>query len=100
MLRPYTFRPRRGDGGRDGGRARPGAAGCRGTVGRVSPARKLPTIPYRSITRFEVETAGIFNGDADLRLHLSGNAVPVTREFKRGTDIPGVHRVLAQCVLQ
>ena len=58
------------------------------------------SIPYRSITHFEVETAGMFDGDAELKLHLSGGALPVTREFKRGTDIVGVHCMLAQCILR
>ncbi|MBP1468438.1 PH domain-containing protein [Candidatus Chloroploca sp. M-50] len=67
-----------------------------GTTGRKV---EYHSIPYKAITHFVVETAGTFDGDAELKIFLSSNPVPIEREFKRGTDIVGVQRTLATFVL-
>jgi hypothetical protein len=53
------------------------------------------SIPYKSISHFSVETAGTFDMDAEMKIYISGNPTPIQREFKRGTDIVGVQKVLA-----
>ncbi len=58
------------------------------------------SIPYKSISHFSVETAGTFDGDAELKIYVSSNPVPIQREFKRSTDIIGVQKTLAQCMLK
>ncbi|MFO7167777.1 MAG: PH domain-containing protein [Chloroflexota bacterium] len=58
------------------------------------------SIPYKSISHFSVETAGTFDGDAEMKIYVSSNPVPIQREFKRGTDIIGVQKMLAQCILK
>ncbi len=58
------------------------------------------SIPYRSITHFSVETAGTFDMDAEMKIYISGNPVPIEREFKRGTDIISVQKMLAQFVMK
>jgi len=58
------------------------------------------SIPYKSISHFSVETAGTFDMDAEMKIYISGNPNPIEREFKRGTDIVGVQKVLAQFVLK
>lgn len=57
------------------------------------------TIPYRSISHFSVETAGTFDLDAEMKIYISGNPVPYQREFKKGTDIIVVQKILAECIL-
>ena len=57
------------------------------------------SIPYRSISQFAVETAGHFELDSELRIWISSNPVPVTKEFRRGTDIVAVQQMLASHVL-
>jgi hypothetical protein len=56
------------------------------------------SVLYRSITQFSVETAGSFDADAELKIWISGNPVPLSKEFKRGTDIVGIQQYLAYCV--
>jgi hypothetical protein len=56
------------------------------------------SIPYRAITHFAVETAGHFDADAELKIWISGSSTPIEHEFKRGTDIVGVQKSLAQYV--
>ncbi len=57
------------------------------------------SIPYKSISHFSVETAGTFDMDAEMKIYISGNMTPIEREFKRGTDIQGVQKTLAQFIL-
>ena len=58
------------------------------------------SIPYKSISHFCVETAGTFDMDAEMKIYISGNPTPIQREFKRGTDIVGVQKVLAGFILK
>jgi hypothetical protein len=58
------------------------------------------SIPYKSISHFSVETAGTFDMDAEMKIYISGNMNPIEREFKRGADIKGVQKTLAQYVMK
>lgn len=57
------------------------------------------SIPYRSIRQFSVETAGSFDMDSELKLWVAGSATPIKKEFKRGTDIVAVQRLLATYIM-
>jgi hypothetical protein len=58
------------------------------------------SIPYKSITRFSVETAGHFDRDAELKIWLSGTAAPLQLQFNKKLDIYAVQAVLASYVLR
>ena len=58
------------------------------------------SIPYRSITRFSIETAGTFDLDAELKIWLTGNPAPVQLQFNKKLSIYSVQRVLAGYVLR
>ncbi|MDX1994003.1 MAG: PH domain-containing protein [bacterium] len=58
------------------------------------------SIPYKSIIRFTVETAGNFDSDSEMKIWISGSAAPIEKEFKKGTDIVGVQRTLATYILK
>ena len=53
------------------------------------------SIPYKSIVKFTVETAGHFDMDADVHLHLSGSAEPVRLEIRRAGDAALLVQTLA-----
>jgi hypothetical protein len=57
------------------------------------------TIPYRSVTRYSLETAGTFDMDAELKIWISGDSTPIERTLGKGTDIPGIQLALAAGVL-
>jgi len=57
------------------------------------------SLPYKSITHFAVETSGHFDMDAELKLWVSGQKEPLVKELKKGTDVVGVQRTLADFVL-
>lgn len=58
------------------------------------------SVPYRAITRFSVETAGTFDLDAELKIWVSGAAEPLQRTLKKGADVRGIQRALAEGVLR
>ena len=56
------------------------------------------SIPYRSITHFSVETAGTFDLDAELKIFITGNPVPLQKTFNKKLSIYEVQAVLASYV--
>lgn len=58
------------------------------------------SIPYTKINRFEVETAGHFDRDAELKLWVHGSSTPIQKEFKKGVDVVGLQKTLAYYVLR
>jgi hypothetical protein len=59
---------------------------------------EVVTIPYRSITRFSVETAGSFDLDADLKIWVTGDPVPLEVKISRKVDPAGIQQILARGV--
>jgi hypothetical protein len=58
------------------------------------------SMPYKSITRFSLETAGTFELDAELKIWISSEATPsVIKKFNKSIDIYEVQRYLASRVL-
>jgi len=53
------------------------------------------SVLYRNITQFSVETAGSFDADSELKIWVSGGGLPISKEFKKGTDIVGIQKYLA-----
>ena len=57
------------------------------------------SLPYRNITHFSVETAGHFDLDAELKIWIFGNLLPIEKRFNKQLDIYDVQSVLAGYVL-
>lgn len=57
------------------------------------------SIPYKSIMSFSIETAGTFDLDAELKIWMSGSAVPLQKKFNKSTNIYELQRVLAKYIL-
>ncbi len=57
-------------------------------------------IPYRKIASFSAETSGLFDLDAELELHLTGNSDAVRISLKGNIPIREVYRVLSHFVLE
>ncbi|WP_380281132.1 PH domain-containing protein [Kitasatospora purpeofusca] len=56
------------------------------------------SIPYRSISHFAVETAGNLDLDAELKIWVSGAALPISKNFTKGVDIYEVQALLTEFV--
>ena len=57
------------------------------------------SIPFKSISQFSVETAGLLDMDAELKIYISSNPTPLKKEFKKGTDILQIQNLLATYVI-
>jgi hypothetical protein len=56
------------------------------------------SIPYKSITKFSIETAGTFDLDAELKIWVAGSPEPVSQKFSKGVDVYKVQTLLAKAV--
>lgn len=58
----------------------------------------IQSIPYRSIVRFSLETAGTFDLDADLKIWVSSAAMPIEVKIGPKSDMVCIQQILAQHV--
>lgn len=58
------------------------------------------SIPYKSVTHFSIETAGTFDLEAELKIWISGAAMPIQKTFNKHLSIYEVQSVLAAYVLR
>ena len=59
------------------------------------------SIPYKSISRFSIETAGTFDLEAELKIWISSEQqASVRKAFNRSVNVYEVQRVLAHYVLK
>ena len=56
------------------------------------------SVLYKSITHFAVETAGNFDLDAEPKIWISGNPVPLQKRFSKSVDIYEVQAILSHFV--
>ena len=58
------------------------------------------SLPYNKITQFSVKTGGSFELDAELRLWVGSETVPLEKKFNRDNNVYEVQKVLASHVLK
>ena len=51
------------------------------TQGITGKKREYLSVPYRSIERFSIETAGTFDLDAEMKLWIKGSELPLEQNF-------------------
>ena len=59
---------------------------------------EVVTIPYKSITRFSVETAGTFDLEADLKVWVSSEHTPIEVKISRKANAAAIQQILARGV--
>lgn len=57
------------------------------------------SIPYSKITKFSKESAGHFDLDAELKIWVGSDPMPIAKEFRRTVNINEVYAVLSKYVL-
>ncbi|GGE29964.1 PH domain-containing protein [Streptococcus himalayensis] len=68
--------------------------------GMTGKKTSYKSIPYRSISRFEVETSGHFDLDAELKIWISSGVEPAeTLQFKSDKSVIAIQQALAEAVL-
>lgn len=67
--------------------------------GITGKKRDYHSIPYASIVRFAVETAGTLDLDSEMKLWVRGSENPIVQNFGRGSNIMEVQKTLANHIL-
>ena len=68
--------------------------------GMTGKKTEYHSIPYKSITHFSIETAGHFDLDAELKIWLSGTALPIEKQFNSSLNIYELQTTLAEYCLK
>lgn len=58
------------------------------------------SIPYNKITKFSIQTGGSFDLDAELKLWIGSDSIPIEKKFNKDVNIYEVQKVLASHVLK
>jgi len=58
------------------------------------------SIPYNKITKFSVQTGGSFDLDAELKIWIGSDTIPLEKKFNKDLSIYEVQKVLASHVLR
>ncbi len=68
--------------------------------GLTGSKQEIKSLPYKSISRFSLETAGTFDLDAELKIWVSSEANPsVSKKFNKSIDVYAVQKFLADKIL-
>ncbi len=68
--------------------------------GMTAKKTSYMTIPYKSISRFDLESAGHFDLDSELKIYISGSLDPVIEFAIRGRDdVKVLHSALSEAML-
>ena len=57
------------------------------------------SIPYSSIIKFSKESSGLMDLDAELKIWIRGESVPIKKQFGKDNNINEVYQVLSQYTL-
>ena len=66
--------------------------------GVTSRKVEYQSIPYKSIVRYSVESAGTFELDADLKIWLSSTAEPLTFDFRKDNHVTDIVKIITRHV--
>jgi len=58
------------------------------------------SIPYSSIIKFSVQTGSSFDLNAELKLWIGSETIPLEKKFNKDVNVYEVHKVLASHVLK
>jgi len=58
------------------------------------------SIPYGSITKFSKESAGLMDLDAELKIWVRGESMPIKKQFGKNDNINEVYQIISQHILK
>lgn len=68
--------------------------------GLTGSKQEYKSFPYKSISRFSLETAGTFDLDAELKIWISSETTPsVSKKFNKSIDVYEVQKYLASKIM-
>lgn len=57
------------------------------------------SVPWRSVVRFSVESAGTFDLDTDMKIWVSGRVEPIEAKISRKSDPAKIQRTMAEQIV-
>lgn len=66
--------------------------------GVTSRKVEYQSIPYKSIVRYSIESAGTFEIDADLKIWISSTAEPLTFDFRKDDHVTEIVKIITRHV--
>lgn len=67
--------------------------------GITGKKQEILTIPYGKITKFSKENAGRFDLDAEIKIWVGSETLPLELQFKKGSNLDGIYKVLSAYIL-
>ena len=67
--------------------------------GMTGSKMEMVSVAYSKITKFSKESAGHFDLDAELKIWVGSDPIPISKEFKSGDNINDVYRIISQHAL-
>ena len=67
--------------------------------GVTSSKTEYQSIPYARIVRFSKESAGILDLEAELKIWIVGQPLPITKTFGKNENVNEVYQILSRAVL-
>ena len=64
--------------------------------GVTGKKREYLSVPYRSIERFSIETAGTFDMDAEMKIWIRGCEEPLEQNFGKDSNIMTLSKILCK----
>ncbi|MDD2897542.1 MAG: PH domain-containing protein [Desulfuromonadaceae bacterium] len=58
------------------------------------------SIPYANITKFSIQTGESFDLNAELKLWIGSDTIPLEKKFNKDLSVYEVHKVLASHILK
>ena len=68
--------------------------------GMTGSKTEYQSIPYARVVRFSKESAGIMDLDAELKIWIVGQPVPITKTFGKNENVNEVYQILSRAVLE
>jgi hypothetical protein len=61
--------------------------------------QEILSIPYSKIVKFSKENAGRMDRDAEVKIWVHGEALPLTFQFQKNANLNGIYKVLSDYIL-
>jgi Bacterial PH domain len=68
--------------------------------GLTGKKQEILSIPYVRIVKFSKENAGRIDFDAEIKIWVQGEGVPLEFQFKKGSNIDDIYKVLGAYILK
>ncbi|MGL4611718.1 MAG: PH domain-containing protein [Trueperaceae bacterium] len=67
--------------------------------GMSGKKQEIMSVPYSKIVKFSKENAGRMDMDAEIKVWVHGEALPMSFSFQKNTDLNGIYKALSDYIL-